>query len=226
MRKNTAIKNRSKWPSFMKASGTDLKKSKESYQKAPLKLLTRASEVKMHQFIDCICRHDYNVLVEQGEATAQQLADAWSSLFFEYCDLISLDQVKVRVMLASEINLIRTRHKALNTWLKFISNIWSENIANAIRTLGYEINQDTVDFDIDIIQAELRFERIHLKIKEVELESMDSDGQSAIDDAYFTKMFFRINNYAKREAVNKQSTVQEYCVALKDFNDYLKAIKN
>lgn len=176
----------------------------------------------MKQFIECICHNNYQVLIEQGEASAQQLADAWSSLFFEYCDLTGVDNVKARILLASEINLIRTKHRLLLAWLQLLEYVWSEDIAEAIRTTGYDVSRETFSANAAYIKSEIRIENIHLKIKEQELEQMNNDSGQPVDESYFDKVFFIINNYAKREAVNKQSTVQEYCVALRCYHDYLK----
>lgn len=186
-----------------------------------LKLLSRANEVCMDKFIACICRNEYEVLLVSGKATASQLAEAWASLFYEYVDLIGAEETKHRVRLAAEINLLDTRIKIIESWLKIIEVSWSKNIVEALNKLGYSLSYENAQSDIASIRGDVRADRLNLKVKKLEFDSLDQSGDT-IDEAYFRKVFFRINNYARREAVNGQTSVQDYCVALKDFQDYIK----
>jgi hypothetical protein len=82
--------------------------------------------------------------------------------------------------------------------------------------------------DLTRIGHELSTARLHVRIKEAELSAIleSQSTQDSIGDRYFATMYFRINNYAKREAVNGQTFVQDYCAALRDFVSYNKNLSN
>lgn len=178
----------------------------------------------MDQFIACMCHSNLDVLVVQGEATAEQKAEAWANLFYEYCDLAESHETKYRARLIAEITLDKKRNEIVQEWVNILSVTYSEKIAECIRTVGYDFElkpEDPAQYlaDLTRISAELSTSRLHVRIKEAELNAIieNQSTHDSVEEKYFSTIIFRINNYAKREAVNGQTTVQNYCAALRDF---------
>ncbi len=193
-------------------------------QKILLKLLSRTSEVTMDKFIACMCHSNLSVLVAEGEATAEQLAEAWTNLFYEYCDQAEASETLYRTKLLSEITLLKQRNLLVTGWVSLLRINYFESIAEALRTLDYDFQlnpQDPIQYEADLnrITHEINFSKLQIRIKEAEYESIleNQSTKDSVDEKYFSTIFFRINNYAKREAVNGQTTVQNYCAALRDF---------
>lgn len=182
----------------------------------------------MNQFRACIERSELSALVIQGEATAEQIAEAWTNIFYEYCDLIGATETRYRIKLAAEINFEKKKNECVGSWLKILELCYSEKIVNALRILDIDndLNPDDPEqylADIKQIQGELNFNRLLVRIKEAEYKSIQDEQSTneSIDDSYFDKMFFRINNYARRDAVNGLTFVKDYCIALREYYDHI-----
>lgn len=187
----------------------------------------------MNQFRACIERSDLNALVIKGEAKAEEISEAWANIFYEYCDLIGASETRYRIKLAAEINFEKKKNDCIGTWLKILELYYSEKIVSALRILDidYDLNPDDPEqylADIKQIQGELNLNRLIVRIKEAEYKAIQEEESSTetMDERYFDKMFFRINNYARREAVNGMTMVTAYCVALKDYYDHLNNSQN
>ena len=192
--------------------------------KIPLKLLSRTSEVTMDNFIACMCKDDLSVLVAEGEANVEELAEAWTNLFYEYCDEAEASETLYRTKLISEITLLKQRNMLVSDWIKLLHLQYFKSLADGLRTLGYDFELNPEDpkqytADLTRITHEVNFSKLQLRIKEAEYEAIleNQSTKDSVDEKYFSTIFFRINNYAKREAVNGQTTVQNYCAALRDF---------
>lgn len=232
MPKSSVRKNKKEWRSSKMVQAFHSKSLQTASLPAPLRLLRHANEVNMNQFKACLCRNDLKALVAEGEATAEQLAEAWTTLFYEYCDLTEATEVVHRALLKFEIDLYSKHNIMVAEWVKMLQLSYLPGIADAIKTLGFEValdpdNPDQYQADLKRVTAELAFHKVKLRVKEAEYKFM-MDNQSTIeevvDEKYFSTIFFRINNYAKREAVNGMTTVEDYCVALKDYVEYVKAV--
>lgn len=208
----------------------------------PVKLLSRCEDVTMKQFVACICDNDLSQLVVQGSATAEQLAEAWTNLFLEYCDLAEQPEVRYSVRLQCEVSYYRTKIEVTEAALEFlkVADEARVNIPNApvhiyinlLKDIGFEQDldwQDRQQFlkDLARIEAELRPDKLRLMSKEVELAAIKdgSTNNEQVERKYFTTVFTRINNYCKREAVNMQTTVEMYCAALRDYVSGLESNK-
>lgn len=178
----------------------------------------------MDKFIACMCKDDLSVLVAEGEATAEQLAEAWINLFYDYCDEAEASETIYRTKLITEITLLKQRNNLVLGWVKILQLQYIQSLADGLRTLGYDFEmnpQDPEQYEADLkrITHEVNFSKLQVRIKEAEHESIleNQSTKDSVDEKYFSTIFFRINNYAKREAVNGQTTVQNYCAALRDF---------
>jgi hypothetical protein len=178
----------------------------------------------MDQFIQCICHNNLKVLVVEGEANAEQIAEAWTNLFYNYCDESEANETLYRTKLVSEITLLKQRNYVVMDWVKILRLQYFERLCNALKIMGYEYelnpnNPEQYNADLLRITHEINFSKLQVKVKEDEYQSIleNQSKKDSVDEKYFSTIFFRINNYAKREAVNGQTTVQNYCAALRDF---------
>jgi hypothetical protein len=225
MPKHSPIKNKNWLLSFLMAP---FKFSKVESPKdatglcSPVKILNKCSEVNMSQFIACLCDDDLSQLIVSGEPTALQIAEAWSNLFFEYCELAEDAETTYRVRLESQLNLDKVKEEHGKEWAKMLEKRYSPKLAEALRMIGfdYELNPDDPEqykADIHRIKGECGFLRLTIQLKQAEWEALmqKQSTQDSVDRKYFSTIFFAINNYAKREAVNLQSTVENYCAGLR-----------
>jgi hypothetical protein len=191
---------------------------------SPAKVLSSCYEVTMGQLEDCICDNNLSTLVVSGEPSALQLAEAWSSIFFEYCELAEDSETRYRVLLDAQLTLDKKKEELGQGWATLLKHKYSEDIAEALRIIGFEFELNPNDpeqyqADLKRINGELGYLRLTIKIKEAQWTAL-MDKQSThdtVDRKYFSTIYFAINNYAKREAVNRQTIVADYCAALRAF---------
>lgn len=233
MLKNLQIRKILKLPSSRKEQASPTQHLREVSREAPVKLLSRCHEVTMDKFIACLCDNDLGRLIESGEPSPVQLAEAWASLFYEYCDLAEATETKYRIKISCEIKLLKIKEELAQGWLDILNVCYIPQLASALKLIGYEdyeLNPADIEQyyeDLKHITGELNLLRMQTKIKEIEskaiLESQPT--HDSVDRKYFNTIFFRINNYAKREAVNGQTTVEDYCTALRDYVSYYELQK-
>jgi hypothetical protein len=203
---------------------------KQTANVSSVKLLSQCSEVTMEKFVRCICDNDLNQLVVEGEANANQLAEAWANLFLEYCDLSEAHETKYRLRLQAEIHIYKRKNEICQAWIDILMVKPSINIIESLKIVGYDYDFDINDpvqfmYDLKQVEADLRAERFDIKVKEAEYSSIMNATQTSdtVDRKYFTTIFTRINNYSKREAVNMQTTVEMYCASLRDFVSFIQS---
>lgn len=230
MPKSTVRNKTKKLPSRMRrAMDIPLASSLPNSQAEQSKLLYRACDVNMKQFKACICHSDLQQLVVSGQPKAEEIAEAWASLFYEYCDLIEATETIYKAMLAHEIQIYKKHNTLAAEWVKIMQLEYTPALAAAIKELGFDYDLDPTDAaeyqsQLLRINNELSFHRMTVKMKEAEYAAIleNQSTHDTIDEKYFSTIFFRINNYAKREAVNGLTTVEDYCAALKDYVAYCK----
>jgi hypothetical protein len=141
-------------------------------------------------------------------------------------------ETRYRIRLQAEVALIKNKMGIVPHWVDIIKITPSKQIIEALKIVGYDYDLDPADphqFNLDIkhIEAEIRAEKLDLRVKEAEYEAIknSTNTSDAVERKYFTTIFTRINNHCKRDAVNMQTTVEMYCAALRSFVADIEAQK-
>ena len=178
----------------------------------------------MGQFRQCLEHNNISALIVEGEPTAEQLAEAWASLFLEYCDLSEAHETTHRRRLLYEIEVLKKKAILCQSWVDVISIVPSAPINNALWIVGYEFelnpdNPEQYKADIARINAELTDLRFTIKVKQAEYNALEKSPteHDTFDVKYFSTIYTRINNYYKYNAVNDQTKVEMYCALLREF---------
>ena len=218
---------------FRKDKGINSDSSQTKFPAPRVTLLNRASEVNMQDFITCICDGDFSVLNPGGGATQQQLDDAWETLFYEYQDLTENGSLPYNVKLLAGIRRDENIIECGTAWIEAIRMGFTENCPAALRKIGFDLpfditDPDSLNDDLASVEGDLRFLSLDLKMRKAELQSINENekktsSKEVVERKYFEQIFQAINNYRKWNAVNEQSTVLQFCVALKSFHDAVKA---
>lgn len=179
-----------------------------------------------------MCESDFAQLVVSGLPTAEQILEAWQSIFFEYCELVELAEDDFVAVLEMKLEARKRHLEIARNWIKILKYYKSEKVAAAVTYLygvQFDFENDALyNNAIAEVEAELRMLSFDIKVKDAELKSLQesqSTKKDTIDRKYFATVFFRLNNYAKREAVNELTTVENYCAALRDYMAFLANAK-
>lgn len=186
----------------------------------------------MNQFMDCLCDANLQSLVASGSPKFEDMCAAWATVFYEYCDLVEATETKYRVKLKAKVQMEKVRLSLADGWIKILSVFYVPVIAENLKEIGFDYDFNPADergfaYDIAKVKAEIISGKFNLRVKEAELEHINETNstKSSVDRKYFATIFFRINNYAKREAVNGLTMVADYCAALKDYVAYIDQTK-
>jgi hypothetical protein len=97
-------------------------------------------------FLKCLCNEDYHSLIIEGNASDQELAEAWVLLLSEYQELKgeSVNNIE-HVRLSKKITRVRSHLQLVDVCTKYLSEKYSESIADSLRKLGYSFNPKEKD---------------------------------------------------------------------------------
>ena len=190
----------------------------------PAKLSTRCGDLMMDKFIDVVCDNDLSALVLEGEATPEQLAAAWTNIWYEYCDLCGNEETALIPKLAYDLKLMQLKYEFASGWVKILSVIYDESIAASLREIGYdyEFSPDTLASDLARVKAELIFLGVRLKVKKAEFEIISERKPAELEHVeriYFAKIFHAFSAYYKYQWNPKTTTVEQYCMAMRDLSE-------
>ena len=172
---------------------------------------------------------DLQKLCVSGEATAEQLAQAWAALFYEYCDLVEASEAKNKINKLTEITLLSQKITLAKSWLAILEVMPSDNLSKAMQIIGFDFYfKENIANDIARCRAMLSSLNLDLQLKQDYYQAVFSKSTTvdSVDRKYFATVFTRLNSYYKYNAVNMQSTVEMYCAALRDYADYVEQNKN
>lgn len=208
--------------------------SQDNSQLQPVKLLNRATDVTMEAFMDCVCDNNYSSLIISGLPTADELAQAWADVFYEYTDLVENKDNKYRRLLEAEIKLEKIKIILAAGWVKQLSLYYSDEVASSLRTVGFSLSEylsEDYEHDLARINAEIFSMRFNLRVKQAQFESLEEPKTSneVVDRKSFFILFDRLNDLKKREAISEKSTVLQFAIALSRYNeaiDHNKKIAN
>lgn len=208
------------------------KKSTDQSLQEPVILRYRSNEVTMEVFMECICDNNFAGLVASGNPTSTQIAEAWASLFYEYCDIMEMQEVRYRARLHTEIILTRRKIQYAEVWVRYLEVIYNRIFAEALQKIGFEYDLDPSDpdqyrSDINRIIAELRSIRLKLRAKESEYDTLvnkKTSEASPVDRKHFYSNFDNINDLRKWGAITEKSSVMQYAIALSRMNQYYERL--
>lgn len=171
-----------------------------------------------------MCENDLQQLVVSGTALPEELFAIWTNLFLEYCELSEQSETQYRVYMEAKIRFLEIKIKTIQDWVTILKTVHLPGVAEALKDLDFDVVLDPADpeqyaSELKYIEAELRPMRIEKTMlqEEVAVFDMGQSSHDTVDRKYFSTIFIRINRYMRYEAVNGQTTVENYCAALRDY---------
>jgi len=233
MHKNWLIQKIQKWrSSFRRADLSFVPSPDQSHQQpgpssSPNKIANNCTDANMDQFIKCICENDLNALVISGTPSPEEIAEAWTNIFYEYCDLVEATEAKYRSRLFSEIQILTKKLELAQGWLKILEIQFFPELVIALQKIGfeYEFNpNDKHQFadDIASLKSEIFPLNLQLKVKKEEYRYLMKNQSTSenISKEFFLKLIFNINRYTKANPpISLNSSILDYCIALKAYAD-------
>lgn len=188
-----------------------------------LNIYVSCKDLPLSIFIQCLVSEDLSGLIISGEATDEQLADAWLTIHSEYCSKIGGVHIAGLISRTKTIYALDAKIQRITVLCQAARQMVSQSIADALKESGYPISVTGTDEEylhqITRIEALLNPERMKLSILINEAPKPDKNKSISEDDFTMTLM-----EISKQEGykVSTNITVMDYCLYVKRLNNYIK----
>jgi hypothetical protein len=199
-----------------------------------VKLISKASECNINQFMSCAFDNDLSVLVVSGNPSPKQLAAAWEEILTEFNDLSGQSEPADEIVLLRQIKMLEARITAIESFIftdeesiKLIGRPFDD--LSMYHKYGYQIsfNGNKTDFLRqlnEIKQAEVTYRIDHrdlceqlenLKVKESKINSTGSRKN-------FLEQINHIENFYKRQIDFEKYSVERLAVLINQFREMVQ----
>jgi hypothetical protein len=195
-----------------------------------VKFLSDIREIMMDKFIQCACHHNYQVLLMEGEATDQELIDAWIKVKSEHLKNINNTRANIDIEAAKEISDYELKKETVESLLDILIANYDERIIECLTDEGYDyaFTEDTYKDDIDRVRAELACEGMAINDHRIRIE--ESGSSLPEEQGYYEaiaalqKAFGLCAGLAPMRA-SKEISIYEYGMFFNQFNKMVKTNK-
>ncbi len=172
-------------------------------------------------------------MIIDGDASPQELKEAWIILLGEYFDLKGDDTNGVEFwQLSREIMRIEHHLFLLQSCIDFLSTQYSEIVANSVRKLGYTFRpteQDPIKYLplLKNIAAKAANKYVQLKqlTKELSEKVKKTAEQSTADRSDFERMLIQIEEMQRTNYDIEVITVSKFVLLEKKYWNYIDSLK-
>lgn len=187
----------------------------------------------MSVFIQCICEEDYRALIISGKATDDQLLEAWVLLLSEYQELKgdTIEGIE-QVRLSRDIWKLRSHLQILDCCVQFLSERYSESIANSLRELGYKFNPVEKEpkkyiplLNSIINKSKLKYVQLQQMIKQL-AEELKKAQPSPTTREQFEETLIHIEEMQKTSYDLDHLTVYKYVMLERKLQRQIDLLKN
>lgn len=186
----------------------------------------------MPAFLDALCDDKLTSLIIEGKATKEQLTQAWVLILSEYYDLHEDGiQDNEQCTLSRDIQKLHNHLTILDLCIKFLSERYSESIADSVRKLGYSFRPaslEPVDYfpDLNAIvqKSKLKYVQLQQLIKQLETK-MDEAGQEKPKRETFERNLLYYEEMQGTIYNMEELTVSKYVMLEKKYNQKIEQLK-
>lgn len=174
----------------------------------------------------CIVHKDYSGIVQEGDPSIEQLADAWALLYAQFVDLSENLDTEYLLGLQKEIELLNYRITLSAAALKLLSITHDERLVEILKAFRHQVKFLTLgnakyEWNLRDIEATLANWQNRLELKEKELSdfSASKEGESISDD-YFFNALIRLSRFMGYALKEDHLTTGEFLRMNKEYNSF------
>ena len=197
----------------------------------PANLYTHCNECPLDAFIDALVNGNHYRLVKYGTAKKEDIEQAWTYLFYEYCDLSGSKTYRHLFTINKEIGALHSRLLSVRLCLKVLSIHPEYQCVALLKKNGYtcEFNpEDPKQYakDLETITKKSKTIEIALKEKEHEYEKhvQEYGGKEATEND-FTKALVELSAFMGFRINPREITVSEYLAIRQKYEKEAKLLE-
>lgn len=197
-------------------------------------LYLSCQQLSLEKFLACLFDSNLQVLIISGKPPIEELAQAWTKIYWEYMDLNTGNESDYLLQLQKEITILHGEIVAVEAAIYFLSPVMikysegsKDELLKSLARYGYRTKIDFDDPDysdkLQIIHFKLAPKRLRLEQRNKELNDyLKARAKQTIDKTYFTKILRRLATFQKVIVIRpKDITVEEFVFMV---NEYLEHI--
>lgn len=220
------------------------------------KLYRSILKMPLQAFVNCLCFHNYDQIVYEGDPASVSVKDkmeAWVEVYREYVSEIGdasntmyMNIVKEVTLLEVKINIVEKGVDFLKTFMDrhhiFSPENQNEKVKEVVKNITDAINEQlNTIFEFDITErnrfiktldrclTRIKSEKIlHAQKSEV-LKGMQKTMDSKSDkptEEYFYSSLYALSDHAGFRLSMEEITVHEYCQRVKALNKHIEQLNN
>lgn len=179
----------------------------------------------MEVFIDCLVDEYYEGLIICGQATEEELKEAWNGLYLEYCSLMQENQYNEVFELIKEINTANAKVTLVDTCVRHLAYKFDEEIVNVLNELRLRCNLTESDkgeklFNkLNAVISRAKKWLVDIQVAEEKLKTIQESDKDSNPREYFYDMLMVISKENGYHARSNDITVYEFCRHIKKINE-------
>ena len=179
-------------------------------------------------FVDCLFDKDYKRLIIEGDATEEQLQDAWNKIHAEYATLVMNDNQTEEYELLKDVNLANAKCVLIDCIIQRLFVCYNKELVDLLNHFYLKCDllesDDSKTIDIKLSKVLTRAKKFisELQIKQESLDKIHSSTQKETGRDYFGKALLVLskeNGYAMRA---NDITVYQFVTAVNMMNENIK----
>lgn len=166
-------------------------------------------------------------MIQEGEPTAEAIAEAWKAILVEWEDKMQDDAYVEIQDIVKDINLYKTQYNAVRTIVMTLQllpvKVWIEHLQPELeRQLGqpYPLevnNRDTLDAQLEgAMGIATRYLTEALAMEAQLPKDSKSDHAKKISHDYFDEVIVNLSKYNKYKISKRETTVSEFALMVQD----------
>lgn len=236
--KSKANRIMSRWPFTKKPANTSLKTLSAPTQTAtPLpKLFRSITQIPLCRFLECDCDGNLRALIIEGDATEQELNEAWAVIKSQYADAMGNKKFVTFKTLFKQIGVMRLTLMQIELLINILHNVYHEDIAarlNKELKTSFQFTPDDRAKYFETLEAcRIRSKKlkIDIDIKEIQYnaiaETETGEGEPVkVGREHYIEILVTLSNFVKYN-IPDIITVYEFCERIRRYIKHSEQEKN
>lgn len=192
-------------------------------QATTYKLIESIEDLRLDQFIDCICDQKLNVLVIEGQPSDVDLLECWANLYSQYLDILDDSETLYMLHLERDVELLRYKIVTAEAIVKVLQKTYVGQLVEVLKMLKFStvgIKQGHSGYNHSLAKVEAKITPLKLKLeqKSGELTEYYKDkGEDKVSRQFFRTQVSRLSKYQGYPLRPAKTLVPEYVAVLRDY---------
>jgi len=188
-----------------------------------MNLLTSIRELPANLFIEIDCSGDRTPLIIEGEASAEELEEAWENLLAEYLDAKDGEEGQERVRTAGEAEELVLQILTCETLLKALPLDDTGKVAEELRAHGldYAFTPESMEEDVRKCETEMRGWKLRIDILKKQAQAGDGEEPKGRTYGDYERVLSILSTHHKRELNPAEFNTLRFAIMQRDYAAFI-----